>query len=184
MKVRDIMTTDVRACDPAASLAEAAMIMWDNDCGVVPLVNDAGQVAGIITDRDICMALVMKNRLASDITAGEIGVRPVRFCTPDADVRAALDVMRREQLHRLPVIGEGGALVGILSLADVIRHAKKGESKKARHVPHKDVIRVLKALTRPASPLDDDLPASADDDDETATERDASDDATPAALDV
>jgi CBS domain-containing protein len=65
-------------------------------------------------------------------------------------------MMRREQLRRLPVTDEGGVLVGILALADVIRHAKKGDSKKARHVSHKDVMRVLKALTRPAPPLDED----------------------------
>src|SRR5436190_8358445 len=121
MKVRDIMTTDVRACDPAASLAEAATIMWEHDCGAVPLVNGAGQVAGIITDRDICMALATKNRLASDITVGEVSTGHVHSCSPDADVSAALDLMRREQLRRLPVTDEGGVLVGIIALADVVR---------------------------------------------------------------
>ena len=164
MKVRDIMTTDVRSCGPDASLTEAAMIMWENDCGAVPLINGAGQVAGIITDRDICMALATKNRLASDITAGEVSAGRVRSCSPDADVSAALDVMRREQLRRLPVLDGDGVLVGIISLADMIRHAKKGESKKARHIPHKDLMRVLKALTRPAPPLDEDTTAGADDD--------------------
>ena len=48
-----------------------------------------------------------------------------------------------------------GNLVGILSLSDIVRHSKKGESKKDRHVPHKDVIRTLKALTKPAPPLED-----------------------------
>jgi CBS-domain-containing membrane protein len=137
-------------------------------------------VAGIITDRDICMALATKNRLASDITVGEVSTGRVRSCSPDADVSAALDLMRREQLRRLPVTDEGGVLVGIISLADVIRHAKKGEGKKARHVPHKDVMRVLKALTRPAPPLDEDIKPDADDDE---TDTDATD-AAPAALDL
>ena len=156
MKVREIMTTDVRSCSPDASLAEAATLMWENDCGAVPLVNGAGQAVGIITDRDICMAVSTKNRLASDITVGEVSAGHVRTCRPEADVNEALNLMRRGQFRRLPVTDEDGVLVGILSLADVIRHAKKGESKKARHVPHKDVMRVLKALTRPAPPTEAD----------------------------
>jgi len=165
MKVQEIMTTDVRACGPEATLAEAAMIMWDNDCGTVPVVNGAGLCVGMITDRDICMAVVTKNRLASDLTVGEVSAGKVISCPPDADVRAALELMKREQLRRVPVTDGAGQLVGILSIADCIRHAKKGESKKARHVSHKDLMRTLKALTEPAPPLEeeDDQPAAGDD---------------------
>jgi CBS domain-containing protein len=76
-------------------------------------------------------------------------------------VRAALELMSREQLRRLPVTDGQGQLVGILSIADVVRHAKKGEGKRDRHVPRRDVLRTLKALTRPAPPLDEDEPADA-----------------------
>ena len=159
MKVQEIMTTDVRTCGPEARLAEAATVMWEHDCGAVPVVNGAEQCVGMITDRDICMAVATRNRLATEITVGEVSSGQVLACRPDADVRVALEQMRREQLRRLPVTDGDGRLVGILSIADIIRHAKKGESKKARHVPHKDVIRTLKALTRPAPPLDDDAAA-------------------------
>jgi CBS domain-containing protein len=156
MKVQDIMTTDVRVCGPQATLADAALIMWDNDCGTVPVVNDAGTCVGMITDRDICMAVSTQNRLASELTVGAVSAGKVISCQPDVDVRAALEQMRREQLRRLPVLDGEGRLIGILSMADVLRHTKKGESKKGKHVAHKDVIRTLKALTKPAPPLDDD----------------------------
>ena len=165
MKVQEIMTTDVRTCGPEARLSEAATLMWEHDCGAVPVVNGAGLCVGMITDRDISMAVATRNRLATEITVGEVSSGQVLTCRPEADVRAALEQMRREQLRRLPVTDGDGRLVGILSIADIIRHAKKGESKKARHIPHKDVIRTLKALTRPAPPLDDD---AADDEAETA----------------
>ncbi|HEX8178205.1 MAG TPA: CBS domain-containing protein [Pyrinomonadaceae bacterium] len=156
MKVQEIMTTDVRTCGPEATLAAAATIMWDNDCGAVPLVTSTGTCVGMITDRDICMALATQNRLASELTVGVVSAGKVVSCRADADIGTALELMKREQLRRLPVINGDGQLVGILSISDIIRHAKKGESKKGKHVPHKDVMRTLKALTKPAPPLDED----------------------------
>jgi CBS domain-containing protein len=168
MKVHEIMTTDVRSCGPQSTLAAAAMIMWDNDCGVVPVVNTAQQVVGMITDRDICMAVATQNRLASEIKVGDVSSGRVQSCRSDLDVRDALDVMRREQLRRLPVTDAEGRLVGILSLADIARHAKKGESKRQKHVPHKDVMRTLKALSKPGLPRDEDLEDIADEATEAA----------------
>ncbi|MGH9945089.1 MAG: CBS domain-containing protein, partial [Pyrinomonadaceae bacterium] len=119
MKVSDIMTGDVRACRPENNLAEAARVMWERDCGSVPVVDTSNRVVGMVTDRDICMAVATQNRLASEIRAGEIGLRQVITCSPEADVAAALALMQREQVRRLPVVDAQGALVGILSLHDV-----------------------------------------------------------------
>lgn len=163
MKVLEIMTTDVRTCGPEDKLAAAALTMWENDCGVVPVVNGTGQVAGIITDRDICMAVTMQHRLAAEIAVGEVCANKISTCKQTDDVRDALDLMRREQLRRLPVTDDDGRLVGILSLSDVVRHVKKGESKKGKHVAPKELLRTLKALSKPAQLL---LPD--DDEDESA----------------
>jgi CBS domain-containing protein len=163
MKVQQIMTTDVRTCAPEDKLATAAMTMWENDCGVVPVVNGAAQVVGIITDRDICMAVTLQHRLAAEIAVGAVSANQITTCQQTDDVRDALALMRREQLRRLPVTDDTGRLVGILSLSDVVRHVKKGESKKGKHVSPKELLRTLKALTKPAKSLPD------DDDDEPAT---------------
>ena len=56
MKVRDLMTRDVKSCNASSILRSAAQIMWDNDCGTVPIVDHAGRFIDMLTDRDICMA--------------------------------------------------------------------------------------------------------------------------------
>jgi CBS domain-containing protein len=61
MKVKEIMTPNAKACTPTDTLAAAARFMWDNDCGILPVVKDGGKVVGLITDRDICMAAAMNN---------------------------------------------------------------------------------------------------------------------------
>src|SRR5215468_8957166 len=71
MKVRELMTKGVEACSRDANLSAAAMIMWRMDCGAVPVVNDR-HVVGMITDRDICVAVATKHRRAEDITVGEV----------------------------------------------------------------------------------------------------------------
>src|SRR5690242_8490683 len=72
MKVQDVMTRNVEACLPETDLAAAAMMMWRQDCGVIPVTNRDGRVAGVVTDRDICMAVATQHRLADQIHVNEI----------------------------------------------------------------------------------------------------------------
>ncbi|HEX8495260.1 MAG TPA: CBS domain-containing protein [Pyrinomonadaceae bacterium] len=152
MKVRDIMTTDVGSCELETNVAAAARIMWEKDCGAVPVLDGEGRVIGIITDRDICMALTTRNQLASELTVGDVIDGAVKTCAPDDDASAALKTMQSEQLRRLPVIGDDGKLVGILSLNDVILNSKQGKSKKGAHISHGEVMDTLKALSRHRTP--------------------------------
>ena len=130
MKVRDVMTSDVGYCQPNTALAQAAMIMWQRDCGVVPVVNDEQQVVGMITDRDICIAVSMQNRLASQIKVGEIIYGEVKSCRPEDDLEDVLKTMRKRQLRRLPVTSKDGVLAGIISIGDLLNVAKGKEIKK------------------------------------------------------
>lgn len=148
MKVRDIMTSEVAAARPESSLAEAALAMWQHDCGSVPVVNGAGVIVGMITDRDICMAVAFNERAAAEITIGEIVRGKVYSCQPDMDVEDALQIMSEQTLRRLPVVDEAGALCGILSLNDVILNSKRGESKKRKHISHKEIMQTLKAINQ------------------------------------
>ena len=132
LKVREIMTGDVSFCRQTTSLAEAAITMWQRDCGVVPVVDDEKKVVGMITDRDICMALATKNRAAAQITVGEVTSGQIVACEPGDDAETALKTMRKQQLRRLPVIDGDGVLQGILSISDCLRHAGKGKDKIAR----------------------------------------------------
>ena len=146
MKVKDVMTREVKTCMPDTNLAAAAMIMWENDCGVVPVVHSDGKVIGMITDRDICMAVATKNRRTSEVAVSEVFIGNRYACTPDDDIRDALKIMRAERVRRLAVINVRGALEGILSLNDVVLYAQESKSKKSTDLSYEDVINTLKAI--------------------------------------
>jgi CBS domain-containing protein len=62
MKIEDVMTRNVYFCSPSMNLAEAVAMMWTDDCGALPVVNESGNVVGMITDRDICIALAARGK--------------------------------------------------------------------------------------------------------------------------
>jgi CBS domain-containing protein len=128
MLVRDLMTRDVSSCSPENSLAELAKMMLNHRCGALPIVDGSGRVTGIITDRDICIALGTKNLKASEVLTREVSSRGCVGCSSDNDVRDALRTMATEEVSRLPVIDEAGHLVGILSIDDIIFRAGGGHS--------------------------------------------------------
>ena len=122
MKVQDIMTSDVQCCGPDTNLAEASLIMWENDCGALPVLEASGKVVGMVTDRDICMAVGTRNRAPSEITVFEVKPNPRELyaCAPEDDIHAALKTMREQGVRRLPVVNDDNELVGILSVDDLI----------------------------------------------------------------
>src|ERR1039457_3363045 len=98
MRVGDAMTKDVSFCNPGTSASASAEIMWTRDCGVLPVVEDNGQIVGIVTDRDLFIALGTQDRLASQLPVAEIMHREPALCTPDDDVRNALKIMAQQRV--------------------------------------------------------------------------------------
>src|SRR5581483_7925345 len=137
MKVKEIMTSNVKSCAPDTNLAEAARIMWEQDCGAVPVTDDRGAVVGVITDRDICIAAATRGRLEGEIPVREVMSVPVHACAPNDDVRAAMATMKMQQLRRLPVIGKDGQLAGVISIHDVAVQARDGQRSE---IPAQDVL--------------------------------------------
>lgn len=119
MKIREIMTSDPRVCSPGTNLAVAAELMLDGDCGILPVVDD-GKLVGVVTDRDLYIALATRNKLASEITVGDVVQAPVWTCEPDDDVQDALGTMKRHLVRRLPVEGFGRTVHGIISMNDIL----------------------------------------------------------------
>jgi CBS domain-containing protein len=119
MKVREIMTAQPVTCTPGTNLAEAAALMLDADCGILPVVTD-GKLVGVVTDRDMYIALATRNKLASDVTVDEVARKQVFTCEPDDDVHAALTSMKLHHVRRLPVEGFGGTVSGIVSMNDIL----------------------------------------------------------------
>jgi len=152
MKVKDVMTKDVRICGINDNLASAARTMWVNDCGILPIVNNEGIAVGVVTDRDICMATGSKDRRPSSIAIAEVMMRQLYFCPPEADIREALQIMREKRVRRLPVLDENKRLCGILSLDDVA--VKTRTADKPAELSAEDVEITLDAICRRASQLE------------------------------
>lgn len=143
MNVQDICIRNVATCLPETNLAAAAALMWDHDCGVLPVVDSSQRLTGILTDRDICMALATRGRLASDIQVQDVMSTVLHTIHEDDSVSHAMKTMRHHHVRRLPVLNAGGALKGMLSLNDLALAAKEG---KDASPSHDEVVQTLKAI--------------------------------------
>lgn len=144
MKVFQIMTIDVGFCHPEETLTKAAEIMWQKDCGIVPVVTAEKQIVGVITDRDICIATATRNRRTSSIKAGDMNFRAVKTCAPEDDAKDVLRRMRKYKIKRLCVVNHDKELVGIISVSDIL--LKAGEKKSVRKL----IFSTLRAIAKPA----------------------------------
>jgi len=129
MNVSEVMTRNTSACEPADSLERAAAIMWDRDCGAVPVVDGTGALHGIVTDRDLAMSAYLKGRPLAAITVGEVMSRAMHCCAPTDTVERALATMRQHQVHRMPVVDGDGRLTGMLAVADLLQASKRVDAK-------------------------------------------------------
>ena len=141
MKIKDIMTREPAICSRGTNLAAAAKLMLDADCGILPVVDDQSKLVGVVTDRDMYIALATRNRLASQVTVGEVARTTVFTCAPDDDVESALQTMRQHRVRRLPVAGFRGAVAGIVSMNDIVLAA--GARKPVRN---EAVVETLQAI--------------------------------------
>lgn len=155
MRVRDMMTKEVYGCWPDSSLAAAAQIMWAKDCGALPVLGDDDCVVGMITDRDISIAIAMTPRSPSEITVGEVMSKPVCVCGPEDNVKEALNWMATEQVRRLPVIDQHGALQGILSISDVMACYWRSSGVQIPSVSCHDLVEAYGRISEPRPDAED-----------------------------
>ncbi len=123
MHVRDLMTREVCSCRPEDTLAQAARLMWEHDCGIVPVTDGLGVLCGVVTDRDACMAAWTRGQRLTDITVQSAMATKVVSCRPEDTLAAAEQALAGSRVRRLPVVDEAGRLLGILSSADLLRAA-------------------------------------------------------------
>jgi CBS domain-containing protein len=140
MRVEEVMTKPVASCNPGTNAAVAAEIMWNQNCGSLAVVEDGGRTVGIVTDRDLFIALGTTNRRAADLPVGEVMQTDLSICAPKDTLQTALERMAQRKLHRLPVVDGAGTLLGIVSIDDIVtRGAGDGLSSD-------DLVRALKAV--------------------------------------
>jgi CBS domain-containing protein len=146
MKVKELMTREAKTIWLTGSLADAARLMWENDCGILPIIKDGKKVVGLITDRDICMATAMKQRNPAGISVEEVMTGTIYGATPDEDIGEALKSMREHKVRRLPVLNLEGELEGILSMNDIVLKASESNGKKKPQVAYADVVKTYQAI--------------------------------------
>jgi CBS domain-containing protein len=150
MKVRDLMTPEAKSCTTFTTLNSAAQIMWENDCGCIPIVDSEGCVVGMITDRDICMSAYLQGVALTGSLVTNAMSKQVFCCKPDDDVAAAEEMMREKQVRRLPAVDAQNHLVGVISLSDIAREGEHEQSAKvARQVTDAEVTRLMAAVCAP-----------------------------------
>lgn len=142
IKVEAVMVKGVRFCTPDTNLATVAKIFWEQACGALPVVEN-GRAIGMITDRDIAIALGTRDTKAGDTLVREVALPKVFFCLEQDDIHTALNTMRAQQVRRLPVLDNEGLLAGILSLDDIVLFA---EELPGAELTYADVIDTMKAI--------------------------------------
>lgn len=130
------MVEEVKFCSPSDTLNGAAQIMWENDCGCVPVIDEGSRVIGVLTDRDICMAAYTQGATPSGIPVSSAMSRELFACRPSDDLSSAQQIMREHRVRRLPVTDAEAKLIGIVSLTDIARamgriHSGIGKAKVA-----------------------------------------------------
>lgn len=124
MKVKEVMHKGVTWVEPNTLVKEIAQRMRDEDVGAVPVKAD-GRLVGIVTDRDVaCRAFANGGNMAK-MTASDIMTKEVVCCSPDDDVRTAIETMEAKRLRRLPVADSQKAMIGMLSLGDISHKVSK-----------------------------------------------------------
>ena len=145
MTVKELQTSNVKTAERDTDLATVAKMMWDGDCGAVPVVNEDHKVIGMITDRDICIAAATRSKTPSELRAADVigGNHGIHACRPEDDVRVAMRTMRKHRVRRLPVVDQQQRLRGIVSINDLAINAS---STLPDSVPAQEFLETLQAI--------------------------------------
>jgi CBS domain-containing protein len=150
MRVEALMSRDVKTCGPKSSLSDAARLMWDGDCGCLPVVDEGNHAIGMITDRDVCMAAYTQGAPLERIPVAVAMSKKVFSCRPGDTVGEAETIMRVNRVRRLPVLDGDGRVAGVLSLNDLAREVEReGTRKGKKEIGTDEVVLTLGAICQP-----------------------------------
>jgi CBS domain-containing protein len=145
MRLKEVMNQPVVTCPEDSTLDHAARLMWEYDCGVVPVVDDGGRITGVVTDRDICIAAYTQGRPLATIPVTTAMARAIVAGRADQTVEQGEALMREHQIRRLPVLDNDGTLIGIVSMNDLAREAARAP----KNGTDRDFVRTLAAVCEP-----------------------------------
>lgn len=148
MRTEEVMTGTPYYCQPETNLGSATELMWNANCGFLPVEAGDGKVVGVITDRDICIALGTSGRSSGDVTVAEVMSGKLCSCAPDDDIHVALQTLREGKVRRLPVIGSDGSLVGVISMDDIVLRAEPQRPGKEPELSSDEVVRTFRTINQ------------------------------------
>lgn len=148
MRIQDLMTRQVQSCQPEDTLEHAAQLMWNFDCGCIPVCTGDGtsRVAGMITDRDICMSALFQGKALRDLRVSDAMSKSVQTCRASDSLAQAEKILRNARIRRLPVLDERDAFVGMISLADLAREAAREQAQQRKEITESEVGDTLAAI--------------------------------------
>jgi len=123
MTAADVMTTNLRTCSAFSSVLEASALFEDANCGAVPVV-DGGRPIGILTDRDVALAVANNPDLGKRPVADFMS-KDVISVAPDASLEEVAALFGQHGVHRLLVVDAAGQLQGIIAGADLAPHVSE-----------------------------------------------------------
>jgi CBS-domain-containing membrane protein len=153
MEIQQLMSRNVQYCSPDDTLGRAAQLMWDHDCGSLPVctTNGAPRIVGMITDRDICMSALFEGKPLHELRVSTAMSRRVLACQPSDQPAGVERVMRERQVRRVPVTDSSQNLLGIVSLADLARASQRHSE--TTGITETEVGDTLAAICTPPAPV-------------------------------
>jgi len=153
MKVKDVMTGTPYYISLQANLGRAAELMWKGNCGFLPVVDAEEKVCGVLTDRDICIALATRNQTAGEVRVEEVAQRKVYACNPEDEIHVALQTMKDGHVRRLPVVDFRGNLAGVVSMDDILLHAEPNSLGNEPELSANEVVRSYRSIMKKDLPV-------------------------------
>jgi len=129
MKINEVMSKPAITCRMSDMLSTAAQLMWEHDCGAIPVVDESGSVVGMVTDRDACMSAYLQGSSPYNIPVSDAMSEQVFSCHADDTLDAAERLMSSKQIRRVPVVDKHNRPIGVLSLNDIALRAASARKK-------------------------------------------------------
>ena len=151
MNVGEMMTRGVQTCSPNDSLNRVAQLMWEHDCGCIPVVDADGKAIGMITDRDICMAGYTQGQPLMNMTVASAASHNIVAVRENENLDAAEALMQKHQIRRIPVVDANAKPIGIVSMNDLVRRARHKGGHLQDGLSPESIVRTLAAVCKPSA---------------------------------
>ena len=119
MKCKDVMSKNIKWATSDCTIQDAVEIMQEQNCGVVPVVDENQRIQGIVTDRDIVLFTVLQHKNPETTKLGEFMTKDVITCLDEEDLNDLITRMREYQIRRIPIVDQENKLIGMVSLGDI-----------------------------------------------------------------